>query len=227
MLGVFKKNINKTNASIIELSKDQQITFNVPTNSELKIQMDMLHISKEDLQVVKVLQPFIYAEIDWITEKFYANITKQPNLITIIERYSSIPKLKQTLKTHIKELFSGNMHEDFIEQRVRIAKRHVQIGLHRKWYTAAYQELFRSIMKILQTKITTIDDFSYSINVINKLFTLEQELVLAAYESEYERMQKEHEKEKELTAMTITHIATELAAVSENKLFYSKTNRQI
>lgn len=38
MLGVFKKNINKTNASIIELSKDQQITFNVPTNSELKIQ---------------------------------------------------------------------------------------------------------------------------------------------------------------------------------------------
>ncbi|MGR5883732.1 hypothetical protein ACT7DC_31490 [Bacillus cereus] len=39
---------------------------------------------------------------------------------------------------------------------------------------------------------------------------------------------KEHEKEKELTAMTITHIATELAAVSEkNKLFYSKTNRQI
>ena len=60
----------------------------------------------------------------------------------------------------------------------------------------AYQELFRSIMKILQTKITTIDDFSYSINVINKLFTLEQELVLANYESEYERMQKEHEKEK-------------------------------
>ena len=192
----FQKNINKTNVSIIELSKDQQITFNVPTNSELKIQMDMLHISKEDLQVVKVLQPFIYAEIDWITEKFYANITKQPNLITIIERYSSIPKLKQTLKTHIKELFSGNMHEDFIEQRVRIAKRHVQIGLHRKWYTAAYQELFRSIIKILQTKITTIDDFSYSINVINKLFTLEQELVLASYESEYERIQKEHEKEK-------------------------------
>ncbi|MGR5883730.1 protoglobin domain-containing protein [Bacillus cereus] len=70
-----------------------------------------------------MLQPFIYAEIDWITEKFYANITKQPNLITIIERYSSIPKLKQTLKTHIKELFSGNMHEDFIEQRVRIAKK--------------------------------------------------------------------------------------------------------
>lgn len=215
MLGVFKKHTNKTNASILELSKDQQITFNVPTNSELKVQMDMLHISKEDLQIVKVLQPFIYEEIDWITEKFYANITKQPNLITIIERYSSIPKLKQTLKTHIKELFSGDMHEDFIEQRVKIVKRHVQIGLHRKWYTAAYQELFRSIMKILKTKITTIDDFSYSINVINKLFTLEQELVIAAYESEYERMQKELEKEKEITSMTITHIATELASVSE------------
>lgn len=44
------------------------------------------------------------------------------------------------------------MHEDFIEQRVRIAKRHVQIGLHRKWYTAAYQELFRSIIKDFANK---------------------------------------------------------------------------
>ncbi|MGQ4670699.1 hypothetical protein ACUIJ5_16020 [Bacillus toyonensis] len=53
MLGVFKKHTHKTNTSIIELSKEQQITFNVPANSELRIQMDMLHISKEDLQIVK------------------------------------------------------------------------------------------------------------------------------------------------------------------------------
>ena len=69
------------------------------------------------------------------------------------------------------------MHEDFIEQRVRIAKRHVQIGLHRKWYT----RLSRTIPlyhEDFANKITTIEDFSHSINVINKLFTLEQELVL-------------------------------------------------
>ncbi|MGR5962610.1 hypothetical protein ACT7DN_21290 [Bacillus paranthracis] len=37
---------------------------------------------------------------------------------------------------------------------------------------------------------------------------------------------KELEKEKEITAMTITHIATELASVSEkNKRFYSAVNR--
>lgn len=68
-----------------------------------------------------------------------------------------------------------------------------------------------------KTKIITIDDFSYSINVINKLLTLEQELVIASYESEYERMQK-NLKRKEITAMTITHIATELASVSEKQV---------
>ena len=47
-----------------------------------------------------------------------------------------------------------------------------------------------------KTKITTIDDFSYSINVINKLLTLEQELVIASYESEYERMQKNLKKKR-------------------------------
>lgn len=99
MLGVFKK--NKTNTSIIELSKGQQIIFNVPAKSELKTQMDMLHISKEDLQIVKVLQPFIYEEIDWITEKFYTNITKQPNLIAVIERY----RLYSQIKTNVKDTY--------------------------------------------------------------------------------------------------------------------------
>ncbi|EMA6343368.1 globin-coupled sensor protein [Bacillus cytotoxicus] len=214
MFGAFKKKDAHSSTSIIELSQQQKITFNV-TNPELKMQMDMLHITKEDLQVVKVLQPFIYEQLEWITDKFYSNITKQPHLIEIIERYSSVTKLKQTLMQHIKELFSGNIDEEFIERRIRIAKKHVKIGLHRKWYTAAYQELFRSVMKILKENISTIDDFSYSLNVINKLFTLEQELVIAAYESEYENIQKEHEKEKEITAMTIKHIAMELAAISE------------
>nr|WP_242145115.1 MULTISPECIES: globin-coupled sensor protein [unclassified Bacillus cereus group] len=214
MFGAFKKKDAHSSTSIIELSQQQKITFNV-TNPALKMQMDMLHITKEDLQVVKVLQPFIYEQIEWITDKFYSNITKQPHLIEIIERYSSVTKLKQTLMQHIKELFSGNIDEEFIERRIRIAKKHVKIGLHRKWYTAAYQELFRSVMKILKANISTIDDFSYSLNVINKLFTLEQELVIAAYESEYEKIQKEHEKEKEITAMTIKHIAMELAAISE------------
>ena len=60
----------------------------------------------------------------------------------------------------------------------------------------AYQELFRSIMKILQTKITTIDDFSYSINVINKLFTLEQELVLALMNLNMKECKKSMRKKK-------------------------------
>ena len=33
-------------------------------------------------------------------------------------------------------------------------------------------------------------------------------------------MQKEHEKEKELTAMTITHIATELAVSEKQALLF-------
>ena len=76
-------------------------------------------------------------------------------------------------------------------------------------------------MKILQTKITTIDDFSYSINVINKLFTLEQELVLATYESEYERMQKSMRK-KRINCYDNYAYRNRTSLYLKNKLFYSK-----
>lgn len=212
---------NRSKESIIELSKQKNVKFVVPTHSDLAKQIDMLHITKEDFQIVKVLQPFIYEQIDQITDSFYSNITKQPHLIDIIERYSSVTKLKQTLKQHIKELFSGDIDEQFIEHRIQIAKKHVKFGLHRKWYTAAYQGLFRSIITILETKLSTLTEFSCAVNVINKLFALEQELVIAAYEAEYEAIRKKHEQEKEVTQMTITYIAKELAAISE------KTNASI
>ncbi|MGG2017321.1 globin-coupled sensor protein [Bacillus sp. S10(2024)] len=222
MLNFFKRESNQTKErSIKEQSKDKTVTFIVPKGSDLAAQMNMLHVTKEDLQIVKVLQPFIYEQLDWITKKFYENITKQPYLIQIIEKHSSIQKLQITLKKHIEQLFSGDIDEDFIQRRVQIARRHVKIGLHRKWYTSAYQELFRSIIKIFKEKFTKIEDFSCAVHVLNKLFTLEQELVLTAYEQEYEAIRKEHEQEKEMTQMTISHIAQELAVVSE------KTNASI
>ncbi|MGG2063317.1 globin-coupled sensor protein [Bacillus sp. S14(2024)] len=216
MLSLFKKESSQTKEkSIKEKSKGQTVTFLVPTDSDLAVQMEMLHVAKEDLQIIKVLQPFIYEQLDWITKKFYENITKQPHLIHIIEKYSSVQKLQATLKKHIEQLFSGNIDEEFIQRRVQIARRHVKIGLHRKWYTSAYQELFRSIIKILEEKFTKIEDFSCAVHVLNKLFTLEQEIVLTAYEQEYEAIRKKHEQEKEAAQMTISHIAQELAAVSE------------
>ncbi|CAM4077543.1 chemotaxis protein [Bacillus manliponensis] len=216
MLGLFKTTETKDNKlNLNALCKQQSVTFNVTKNSELEAQLKLSCFTKENLQVVRVLQPFIYEKIDWITEQFYEGIVDQPNLLEIIETHSSIPRLKQTLKKHIMQLFDGVIDDSFISHRIAIAKMHVKIGLHRKWYTAAYQGLFRSIIKIIETKILQVEDFSHVIQVLNKLFSLEQEIVIAAYEAEYEKIRLQHEEEKKHSQMKMSHVATELAALSE------------
>lgn len=216
MLRLFKREKKSTgDKNLREQSQEIIVTFLVPENSELEMQIEMLNVTSEDLQIVKILQPFIYEELDWIIEKFYGNIIKQPHLVQIIETYSSIQKLKETLKKHIAELFRGDIDEEFMQRRIQIARRHVQIGLHRKWYTSAYQGLFRSVILILQERFPAAEDFACAVQVLNKLFSLEQELVLTAYEEEYESIRKKQEKEKENVQMVINQIVDELSFNSE------------
>lgn len=216
MLGLFKTAETKdSNFNLQELRKQQSVTFDVTKNSELEAQLKLSCFTKEDLQVIKVLQPFVYEKVDWMTEQFYEGIVDQSNLLHIIEKHSSISRLKQTLRKHIMQLFDGVIDDSFISHRIRIAKMHVKIGLHRKWYTAAYQGLFRSVIKVMETKVSKVEDLSHMIQVLNKLFSLEQEIVIAAYEAEYEQIRMRHEEEKKASQTKISNVATELAALSE------------
>lgn len=184
--------------------------------SQFATQINMLHLTEEDLKITNKLQPFITENIELITEAFYNNLIHEPSLIQTINTYSSVEKLKKTLRKHIIELFCGKVDEEYIAKRIKIAKVHVRIGLQTKWYISAFQELFILVMEILNEKIILRDEYFLAMKAISKLFSLEQQIVLEAYQEEEERKIQVHEEQKNIIIEQVLNESQELATISNN-----------
>ncbi|RKD75161.1 heme-based aerotactic transducer [Sinobaca qinghaiensis] len=189
--------------------------LSIPPGSDMNRQLHIINLNEADLTVVKSLKPLIEKNIEWITEQFYGNITKQPNLLAIIEQHSHVERLKMTLKTHIVELFNGTIDDAFLAKRKRIAHAHVRIGLETKWYMSAFQDLLNSLAKIAQDHIENREDLTQAVLIISKLINFEQQIVLEAYEEENKRIRLEDQAVKDTFIERVSETSEELSAISE------------
>lgn len=207
------KGKSKKESFIRDLKEKGEV--HIDSGSQLARQMSQIHLTEQDLAVAKALQPLIIQNIDKIVGFFYGNIENEPLLMSIIEKHSSIERLKQTLTRHIQEMFSGKIDSQYYEQRSRIAVIHMRIGLEPKWYMCAFQNLQVSIMELLHQHIADKQEFVHAISAVTKILSIEQQIVLEEYEKEHERVRRlERDKKDELRVM-LANSAHELAAVSE------------
>ncbi|WP_027409717.1 globin-coupled sensor protein [Anoxybacteroides tepidamans] len=193
-------------------------------NPTINKQIEMIELTERDLALLKTLKPFIEEKIDWIVTRFYDTLQKEPSLLTIIQQHSSVERLKQTLKVHVIEMFSGKIDDEFIAKRARIAVVHLRIGLLPKWYMCAFQQLLLSILEVIAPHIHDPQTLIDATKSVTKILSFEQQLVLEEYEkaNEQNRLQLEQLKngiKEELQAMVheLSTVSGEVSS-SANKL---------
>ncbi len=187
-------------------------------SQDVQKQLDMIQLSKEDLSVLSSCKSYIEENIKEIIDGFYNPIENNSALLGIIEKYSSIDRLKQTLAVHVTEMTKGIIDQQFIEKRRKIAKMHIHIGLPTKWYIASFQNLQTTIFKVMYRHFTHIDDYNKVINAFTKILNLEQQLVLEAYEEEIEGIRAESQRLKEKMNENVREATTSLTAISEESM---------
>ncbi|WP_426448989.1 protoglobin domain-containing protein [Paenibacillus sp. S-38] len=162
---------------------------------ELDEQLRMIRLTEQDLRVIKVIQPLMESQIDWIVEQFYDAVLKVGKLEKIIRDHSTVDRLRRTLKVHLTELFSGQIDRKFVEKRIGIALIHQRIGLEPKWYMGAFQNLQNAFLQVVQTHVQDREESIVISGIVTKLLNFEQQLVLEAYEKENLRQRGlEHER---------------------------------
>lgn len=189
--------------------------INVSPGSDIEKQIQMIALTKEDLEIIHALQPFVAENIDKIVRGFYRNLENEPSLFKIINDNSSIERLKKTLTKHIAEMFDGVIDGEYFEKRIRIAQIHVRIGLKTKWYMCAFQDLFLSLVEIIEEKLIHKEDYYLAIKAVSKILNLEQQLVLEAYDAESDRLRRQSEEQKILIRENVASASENLAAISE------------
>ncbi|MBS4174314.1 globin-coupled sensor protein [Bacillus sp. FJAT-49736] len=210
---VFK--ISRTRKNEMKVNMFGTPEIRVDKNSEVYKQIKMIELTLTDLQQIMRLKPFIDENINYIVDRFYSNLENEPSLLSIIDHNSSIERLKITLKRHITEMFTGIINDEYLQKRIRIAHVHVKIGLQTKWYMCAFQDLFLSILHIVQDKLGNSEESFSSIRAVSKLLNLEQQLVLEAYDAQLEKLKTETEQQKNLIRNKVTHAAQQLASITD------------
>ncbi len=203
------------------------VTMDVPNSRTLVKQIEMLNLTKLDLQYLKAFKPFVEDNINQIVDRFYGMIGTEQSLVDIINKHSSVDKLKVTLRRHIIEMFNGTIDEEFYKRRVSIAKVHVHIGLRTQWYICAFQDLAISFIDLVEKHVEHPMDQFNTIRAISKISNFEQQLVLEAFESTVERLKENVEREKEAVERKIVESSEGLAAISEetNASFHQLNNQ--
>ncbi|WP_162162940.1 globin-coupled sensor protein [Gorillibacterium massiliense] len=186
------------------------------TEPDLMDQLAMINLTEEDLKMAKALQPLLAEHMDEVTDSFYQSVLKVGKLEQIINSHSTVERLRQTLHRHLTELFSGQIDDAFIEARLRIAKVHQRIGLDSKWYMGAFQSLIHTFTDIIMGYPELAANRSEIIRTLGKLFSLEQQLVLDAYEKEnIKEKNNQYEVVKNELKDRLAHVSQELAALTE------------
>ena len=100
------------------------VTMDVPNSRTLVKQIEMLNLTKQDLQYLKAFKPFVEDNINHIVDRFYAMVGTEQSLVNIINKHSSVDKLKITLRRHIIEMFNGTIDEEFYRRRADASNHH-------------------------------------------------------------------------------------------------------
>ncbi|MBN9654473.1 globin-coupled sensor protein [Halobacillus sp. GSS1] len=188
--------------------------INIPEDSDLHTQFEMVHFSEQDLAILQSLKPIISNHIDQIVPRFYRNLEHEPSLERIINDHSSVDRLKQTLKVHIQEMFNGTIDTTFIEKRKRIAAVHLKIGLEPKWYMSAFQDLLLSFMDIYEQDLPR-EHYGEATRATTKILNIEQQLVLEMYQEEAEELRQIEVERREEAYRRVDQLSEEVAAVSQ------------
>lgn len=205
----------QTNFLSEELLQMQDVLINTGDGSILN-KLEMLHITEDELRIISAIQPIIKEHISLIVDSFYSTILKVPELKQTIEKHSTVDRLRKTLHNHLIELFSGRIDDAFVETRFRVALVHYRIGLEPGWYMGAFQNLTDSLMGIMAETILDKSEFYKIMRAINKLLSLEQQIVLEKYEFENKRnRENQYQQVKEELQGKIIDVSADLVAISE------------
>ena len=190
--------------------------FNLDESTQL------LRMDAEQLTLLKEVHLVIEKDADEIIQNFYAHVTTIPGLKAIIDKSSTLEKLKITMKKYLLSLCPEKIDEEFMQWRVTIGKIHSQINLPPFYYMSANQFLSDEIIpRIFKHYRRKTDQAIRTSLAFQRLLSFDQQVVMASYIQSYiTEIDKKAELEKALDEIdslqrSVNEASQALAATSE------------
>lgn len=174
-------------------------------------QLDYIGLTEQDLSLLAGKRAQFEQVVNVLVDELYARIIREPELAAIIQKHSTLDRLKETQRWYFLTLAGGQIDEAFIEKRLFIGHVHSKIGLTTQWYLGTYMLYldlatahFKQVLPHEWVEVT---------HALAKMFNLDSSLVLEAYEREEKTKLETLTQDQGNLLQGVTRAVQELAAM--------------
>jgi len=174
-------------------------------------QLSYIGICEEDLALMHDQQALFRSITNEVVDELYERLLQEPELAGIIQKHSTLERLKETQRWYFQSLTDGMIDEAFIARRIHIGGIHSRIGLTTNWYLGTYMlYLDLATRRIRQAEPAQWTDI---VHALSKMFNFDSQLVLEAYEEGEKGKIQQLADEKEHMLVRINEAVQELTAM--------------
>ena len=187
-----------------------------------------VRITEGDIELLRSLSPTIERNVDSIVDQFYEHMLAFDEPKTFFIAEPTLQRAKAAQREYLLDLFQGNYDDAYIERRLQIGVVHERIGLSAKWYLGGNAVFFQMIVALLARKYRfRANTLSKCILALNKVMTLDQELVMDTYIGTVVEKVKELADQILQSIQVLAPSAQEAAEMSRVTLESSKASLRI
>lgn len=212
-LRLFRKEEEKVQVESHSNHSDNEEFQKLLTKNE-GIQLRFVGLSKDDINNLVEMRPIMEENAPKIVEAFYGKLQEVPNLLGIINKHSTIEKLKITLIQYLMDMVSGEIDEKYVIRRKVIGNVHNRIGLFPEWYIGAYTLIQNEMLQILTKELKTWEEVMKYYLSFQRLCSFDMQIGIETYiEAFTSSMMKLNDIEELQSRLTAS--ASTLAASAE------------
>ncbi len=174
-------------------------------------QLEYIGLTEQDLHLLASKKAQFEQIVNVLVDELYDRITKQPELTALIQKHSTLERLKETQRWYFLSMASGTVDEAFIEKRLFIGHIHSRIGLTTNWYLGTY--MLYLDLAVAHFKKVLPEEWLQVTHALSKMFNLDSTLVLEAYEQQEKAKIEKLVDEQDNLLKGINNAVQELASM--------------
>lgn len=148
--------------------------------------MRFLQVSSDDAALIREIAPLIRPHVDEMVDAFYQHLLQFDHLRQIVDRHSTVDRLKVTQRQYVLDLLTGQYGPEYTRRRMTIGAVHYRIGLGATWYLGMYPIFFSRIYGYLLPQYHSDPARLHQIlAALSRIFHLDMAMAMEAYEMAY------------------------------------------
>ncbi len=152
-----------------------------------------VRFTEEDARQVRRLAPIVLPHVDAIVDDFYERLAEQPGTDAVLRSEPGrSERLRISLRRWLERLFCGRYDEAYFEERLRVGRAHVRVGLAQHWMFGAMDTIRQRTEACVRAARKR--GAEPRLEALRKLIAVELAVMLESYKETYSDRVREVER---------------------------------